>query len=88
MRLLGAPDLLRFHPTLGSALSTRAGAAQEFSTWAKALAKRWKHAQNLCAAHTSVLVKDDGGGTPIAARIRKAHGNVSATLKAHKQEYG
>ena len=88
MRLLGMPDLLSFHPTLGSALLTQAGAAEKFSTWAKALAKQWKHAQNLCAAHTAVLAKDDAGGTSIAQRIRKALSNVSSTLKAHKRKYG
>ena len=56
--------------------------------WAKALAKQWKHAQNLCAAHTAVLAKDDAGGASIAQRILKALSNVSTTLKAHKRKYG
>ncbi|MBD8525387.1 hypothetical protein [Pseudomarimonas arenosa] len=88
IRLLGAPDLLSFHPTLGTALSTQAGAAQAFSSWAKALAKDWKHARNLCAAHTSVLAAADNRGDSIAQRIKKALSNVSGTLHAHKRKYG
>ena len=86
--LLGKPDLLSFHPTLGSALSKRAGAAQEFHAWAEDLITRWQQAENLCAAHTSMLVKNDNRGDSIAQRIRKALCNVSATLGAHKRKYG
>lgn len=88
MRLLGMPDLLSFHPTLASALSKRAGAAQQFSAWAKALASKWKGAQNLCAAHTSVLLQNGTEGTSISQRMNKALRSVSATLRAHKRKYG
>ena len=88
MRLLGMPDLLSFHPTLGSALLKRAGAAQEFYAWAEGLSKRWKQAENLCAAHTSMLAGDRSRGDSIAQRIGKALRNVSATLGAHERKYG
>ncbi|MGE4069584.1 MAG: hypothetical protein AB7E72_00235 [Lysobacterales bacterium] len=88
MRLLGVPDLLSFHPTLAMALQKRAGAAREFRDWAEALIKRWKGAENLCAAHTTTLADDGNRGAPIHERIRKALAKVSATLRAHERSYG
>jgi hypothetical protein len=81
-RLIGFQDLLFFHPTLRQALEKRAGAGEEFHEWAEALAARWRHAKNLCAAHTSALLAAHNHGASIHDRILAALKNVSKTLAA------
>ncbi len=88
MGLFGVPDLLRFHPTLGRALEKRAGAAQEFSSWAVELADRWRDATNLCAAHTATLTADTNRGPSIRDRVLQALRKAESTLEAHARKYG
>lgn len=88
LRMLGQRDRLSWHPTLGMALQKRAGAAAEFRNWAKALIDHWGEAQNLCAAHTSVLLAKDNGGKPVAERMAQALDRVESTLRSHERRYG
>jgi len=88
IRLLGPKDTTRFHPTLGKALETRAGASRDFRTWAKELANRWQDAENLCAAHTATLTARKNQGPSIHARLLEALDKVDGTLKAHERKYG
>ena len=87
-RLLGATDVMSFHPTLAKALEKRPGAAQDFRDWATDLAERWRDAQNLCAAHTATLMARQNKGASIHARMLKSLDKVSRTLKAHEGKYG
>jgi hypothetical protein len=88
MRLVGLTDLMRFHPTLAKAMQKRAGAARDFRDWAQELAEGWRDAQNLCAAHTAVLIADRRRGPSIHDRIIEALDKVSDTLEAHGRKYG
>ena len=87
-RLLGRPDVLRFHPTLRFALEKRAGASQELRAWAKELAGRWHEAENLCAAHSATLLASKNRGASIRDRILSALDRVEGTLRAHEKKYG
>jgi len=87
-RLLGRTDSMRFHPTLGKALEERSGAARDFRHWAEELAKRWRHAENLCAAHTATLIGESNRGASIHDRVLEALVKTSRALKAHKRKYG
>ena len=84
---IGIKNILSFHPTLLMALQNRASAADEFEGWVKTLSERWGSAENLCAAHTGSLLKQDVCATPIAQRILKALGNVKWMLAAHRLRY-
>ncbi len=86
-RLFGMTDAMSFHPTLAKALEKRAGAAQDFRDWATELAERWRDAENLCAAHTATLIARENEGATIHARLVKALGKVSRTLKAHERKH-
>jgi len=81
------PAALSFHPTLVPALQRRAGAANEFRQWAKALAHKWQDAENLCAAHTGSLLHKHNKGAPISVRMMKALRNVRWVLAAHEKWY-
>ena len=81
------PAALSFHPTLVQALQRRSGAAQEFKVWAKELTELWGDAENLCAAHTTPLLKENNKGASIKIRMQKALRNVKLILLAHKRWY-
>ena len=87
-RLLGRPDSLTFHPTLGKALQKRAGAAREFRQWVEGLAERWRGAQNLCAAHTAALLAAKNPGASIHDRILDALAKANRPLSAHERKHG
>jgi hypothetical protein len=86
--LLGRPDVFSFHPTLSQALEKRPGAPEDFARWARELASAWRGAQNLCAAHTSVLTAERNQGASIEKRILDALGRVHSKLEAHRRRYG
>ena len=86
--LLGLPDVLSFHPTLSQALTRRSGASEDFARWARELASAWCDAENLCAAHTSVLTAERNEGASIEKRILEALGKVHPKLEAHRRRYG
>lgn len=88
LRLLGIRDSFSFHPTLSMALEKRAGAADEFRYWARALIDDWGDAENLCAAHTQPLLAADNRGDPIARRMEKALKRCEPKLRLHERRYG
>ena len=88
LRLVGKRDLLSFHPTLPLALEKRPGAAADFRSWAQGLIDDWGDAQNLCAAHSQVLLAQDNRGGAIRDRLEKALAKVKLPLKAHELRYG
>ena len=81
MRMLGYPDVLLFHPTLCMALEKRKGAGQDFHGWAKELARRWRKAENLCAAHTAALTAQENRNASIHDRILGALDMFSRFLR-------
>ena len=86
--LLGMGDTVSYHLTLAKALEKRAGAAGDFREWAGELNKRWKDAENLCAAHTAALLARDNQGESIHARMVQALEKVEGTLKSHEKKWG
>lgn len=80
-------DALTFHPSLAKVLEPRAGAAEAFRGWTRELFERSRTIENLCAAHTSVLRRDNDGAS-IATRIEAAIQAVEPKLAAHEQRYG
>jgi hypothetical protein len=81
MRVLGLRDILLFHPTLRQALEKRKDAGQDFRDWAEELARDWRGAQNLCAAHTTALIGEQNQGACLHDRILAALDKVSKTLR-------
>jgi len=88
MSWMSINNSVSFHPTLGKVLERRAGAAQDFRDWANELIERWRHADNLCAAHTANLLAADNSGESIHARLLQALDKVESVLKAHEEKYG
>lgn len=88
MSWMSMNNSVSFHPTLARVLEKRAGAVQDFRDWATNLIKRWKHAENLCAAHTAALLAADNRGDSIHARLLQALEKVEPVLKAHEEKYG
>ena len=86
--LLASRHHLSFHPTLAKTLEPRAGAANDFRTWATHLAAALRESENLCAAHTKPLLGKDNRGATIEQRILRALIKVGNTLAAHEKKYG
>ena len=84
---LFASDVTRLHPTLAKVLEPRAGAAEEFRAWARELVERAKDIDNLCAAHSAVLLGRENKGASIAARIEAAVQKVEPVLAAHERKH-
>lgn len=84
---LFASDVTRLHPTLAKVLETRAGAAGEFRAWARDLVTRAKDIENLCAAHSAVLLGAQNKGAPVAARIEAAVQRVESVLADHERKH-
>ena len=76
---------LRMHPMLGRALQKRAGSADAYAAWARALADRWADTRIVCAAHSAVRTLSAGG---FAAEVISALDRVSSTLERHRARYG
>ncbi|MFT7286735.1 MAG: hypothetical protein ACI87W_000844 [Halieaceae bacterium] len=77
-----------FHMTLGKTLEKRPGAVVDFRSWAMQLAEQWSDAENLCAAHSSLLLGGDNNAEPIAERILAALQKVEKTLQLHEKKFG
>lgn len=77
-----------FHITLGKTLEKRAGAAQDFRVWVSQLSEQWSAAENLCAAHSAILLGASSSVDSIASRILRAVHKVENTLQAHEKKYG
>lgn len=76
---------LKFHPTLPRALQARAGAADAFDRWARALAERWAGTPFVCAAHSAVRELPAHGWRD---ELLKALHNLQGALHRHRRRYG
>lgn len=76
---------LKFHPTLSRALQPRAGAADAFDRWARALAERWAGTPFVCAAHSAVRELPANGWRD---EMLKALNSVQGALHRHRRRYG
>ena len=76
---------LKFHPTLSRALQPRAGAADAFERWARALAERWAGTPYVCAAHSAVRELPADGWRD---EVLKALHHVQGKLRRHRHRYG
>ena len=83
--VIGAPQRLAFHPTLGQALEKRADAADDFTQWAEEIAGRWRDAERVCAAHISIF---ETGRRGMDEHILAALARVQNTLTKHRKKYG
>lgn len=88
LSLFGIDDAFTFHPTLSQALEQRAGAADEFRRWARALVRDWGDAKSLCAAHTAALITAGDQAPAIGERLAKALDAVEPTLSRHEKRHG
>lgn len=86
--LVGLRDSVGFHPTLSLALEKRPGAAADFREWAEELIEQWADAQNLCAAHSGVLLAAENRGASIRDRLHKALRRCELRLRIHERRYG
>ena len=76
---------LRMHPMLGRALQNKAGAADAYAAWARALADRWADTRIVCAAHSAIRHLPSGGfSTEVASALER----MSGTLAGHRCLYG
>jgi hypothetical protein len=80
-------EMLAFHPSLAKVLEPRAGAVRDFREWTVELMARVRSVENLCAAHTSVLLRD-AGGPSVADRVADAVRGLEGKLAAHERKYG
>lgn len=83
------PTKIALHPTLGSALEKRVGAAGDFRSWLQDLLGRWD-IQNLVAAHNSnYLANDvatDGKNMTIKDHLLQSLESWEPTLVQHEQK--
>ena len=82
------PDVTRLHPALAEVLEHRPGAAADFRSWCRELVDRCRDVENLCAAHSTVLLAGNNDGASIVARVETAVQNVEGKLAAHERKYG
>lgn len=75
---------LRMHPMLGRALQIKAGAADAYTAWVRALADDWADTRIVCAAHSAVRPIPAGG---FAREVTSALAKVSGTLDRHRARY-
>lgn len=77
------------HPTLGSALQRRVGAAEDFRGWLKALLERW-NIVNLVTAHNSNYLQKDVESDPekmsINQLLAQSLESWEPTLQQHEQK--
>jgi hypothetical protein len=78
-------DMTRFHMTLPKVLEKRKDAAADFRTWAAELIERCREVDNLCAAHSAVLLGRHNRGASIAERLEGALRRVEGKLAAHEK---
>ncbi len=87
LSMLKKPEI-EFHMTLPLTLEKRAGAAEDFRTWATSLAEQWSDAENFCAAHSATLLSSENRSASIANRILAALRKVEKTLRRHEKKFG
>ena len=76
---------LKFHPTLAKALQKRAGAADDYASWARSLAERWAGSPIVCAAHSSIRKLPENGWQD---EVLEALASVEKTLSEHRSAHG
>lgn len=81
------PDVTRLHPTLAKVLEQRAGAVADFRAWTAELVELSRGVENLCAAHSTVLLASKNEGASIVTRVETAVKNVEGILAAHERTY-
>ncbi len=81
-------DVVMLHPTLAKVLQPRPGAVAEFRAWARELVDKSRDIENLCAAHSAVLLAEHNRGPAICRRIQTALEKAEAKLSAHERKYG
>ncbi len=82
-KMMSGPDL-RFHPKLAAGLEKRAGAADDYTAWAKSLGAAWRDTAIVCTAHNSILhLKDRSFADAMDAALEDA----DATLSKHRKKY-
>jgi len=79
---------IKFHMTFSKTLERRAGAAKDFRAWVTRLADQWSDAENLCAAHSAVLLGSENDSASIANRILTALQKVEKALQLHEKKFG
>ena len=79
---------ITFHMTLAKTLERRAEAALDFRAWATQLAEQWGGAENLCAAHSAILLGSENQSASIANRILTALKKVENALQLHEKKFG
>ena len=79
---------ITFHMTLPKTLEKRAGAVKDFRAWVARLADQWSDAENLCAAHSAVLLGSENNSASIANRVLTALQKVEKTLQSHEKKFG
>jgi len=79
---------ITFHMTLPKTLEKRAGAVKDFRAWVARLADQWGDAENLCAAHSAVLLGSENNSVSIANRVLAALQKVEKTLQSHEKKFG
>jgi len=79
---------MAFHMTLPKTLEKRAGAVKDFRAWVARLADQWSDAENLCAAHSAVLLGSENNSASIANRVLSALQKVEKTLRSHERKFG
>ncbi|QJR05833.1 hypothetical protein HH800_26715 (plasmid) [Sphingobium yanoikuyae] len=94
LMVLAAPGLLRyvlpqsrmrFHPRLAKALQHRAGAADDFTSWARGLAESWAGTRIVCAAHSAVRQFTPNGWHD---EMTLALSDVQKMLDQHRSRHG
>lgn len=81
-------DVTRLHPTLAKVLERRAGAVADFRAWASELIELTRGVENLCAAHSTVMLAGKYDGPSIVSRVEAAVRGVEGILAAHQRKYG
>ena len=79
---------ITFHMTLPQTLEKRAGAVKDFRAWVTRLVGQWSDAENLCAAHSAVLLGSESNSVSIANRVLTALQKVEKTLQSHEKKFG
>jgi hypothetical protein len=82
-KVIPGPEL-RFHPKLAEGLEKRAGATDDYISWARDMARAWTDTQIVCAAHSGIIRMTD---QTFADAIEQALDHASGTLDNHRETY-
>ncbi len=85
-RLFGL-DVTRLHPTLAKVLEPRPDAVSEFRAWTRELQDLVADADNLCAAHSAVVLARNNKGPTVPARVAAAVARAEGIVAAHERKH-